>query len=159
MTSGTKRSRKTTVSASVPPPEPIAAAVSLLTGQSLASVENSFEKIAQKETTYRHADERIWAAQFTPLDVHFHHAGKANQTSLPSQVSLGNLPDLKNAGIRGGEQAEVKEQLEAAAEVVGLDEADRERWDENPLSMLETMHDIDWGTLNMLSSSIKDMGE
>ncbi len=143
VTSGNKSSSSATVSASVPPPEPLAAAISLLSGQSLLNLGGEVEKSSETGAGYHHSDERIWAAQFTPLDVQFHPANKADEVRLESRVNLGPLPDLKSAGLRYDKQAEIKgKQQEEIAEVKGLDETDRSRWDEDASSILSRVPGI-----------------
>jgi hypothetical protein len=148
VTSDKQTSSAVGVSASVPPPEPLAAVVSLLGGQSLANFAVERERGSATSASYHHTDERIWAARFAPLNVNFYPAGKVDEAELRSKIVLGPLPDLKLSGLRGDEQGVAEEELEQIADVTGLDETGREQWDEDASSMLDAMHEVDWRSLD-----------
>lgn len=65
------KSRDVGASAEVPLPDPTGIAMSLLTGLSVAGAEASNQHSFETDVAYCHKGERIWAAQFAPLDVKY----------------------------------------------------------------------------------------
>lgn len=143
-----QKSSKFSVSAQVPPPEPVAAAVSLLSGQSIFTMKAESNNSSQAGQSFHHTDERTWAAQFTPLNVKYSPAGEVDEVRLPTRILLRDLPDLKNDGVRNGKRVIGEEHQKEMADITGLDEADSKQWDEDPSSMLKAMKDVDWATIN-----------
>ncbi|KAK4235080.1 hypothetical protein C8A03DRAFT_18122 [Achaetomium macrosporum] len=149
ITCGDRKLRGALASVGIPFPEPVAAAVSILTGQSsLLSAEAGFNRGSRSGTSYRHEDERIWAAQFAPLDVGYYRVGKPDEALQGRRVHLRPSPDLGSAGTRFGKQATAEAQQDAVAVITGLNEGFLQRLAEDPKMMLEAMTGEEWEELD-----------
>ncbi|KAF8860763.1 hypothetical protein BDZ45DRAFT_298246 [Acephala macrosclerotiorum] len=142
-----RQSIEAAVSLSMPPPDPVAAAVSILTGQNGLTLEGEGNMASATNAAYYHKDERVWAAQFTPLDVRFSRAGRGDEAGLLSQIQLRSLPDLGSKGVRGDEAQNARNAIEEVASVIGLDVENMKIWDNDPETLLNDMEDVEWGLL------------
>lgn len=142
------------LSATATAPEPTAAVISLLTGQPTASLGGSIQKGSSSSIAYSHSDERIWAAQFTPLKVDFYPHGVSEDSQGLSRVLLRELPDLGDSAIRGDEQSTPNESNLETAIVHGLEEETVRLYDQDPDSLLPLIGDTDWDLLDRLEEQI-----
>jgi len=110
---------------SVLPPDPVAAAVAILTRTSLASAEVEFNHKFESKALYGHQDARIWAAQFAPLDVKYIPLSMGDETPMLVRILLHPFPDLGDSGARNheGEVDERKKLGNEVTDVVGLGDA------------------------------------
>jgi hypothetical protein len=143
------QSRKMSSAASVPVPEPIAAAAVVLGGQGVVGVAAERSNDSQSTTAYRHDEERVWAAQFTRLSVRF-STKPAPAGELQARVRLHDLDDLKSGGIRNGVQRPVPSLNEELAYVSVANESAEQAHGEDILDM---MQDVDWASLDQLIKS------
>jgi len=94
VTSGDRNPSKFSVSAKIPPPEPVAAAILVLSGPSIFSMKAESNNNFEAGQSFHDKDERIWAAQFMPLNVKYSLAGEDNEARLLTRVLLHDPPDL-----------------------------------------------------------------
>jgi len=145
VTNGWSKSSEVSLGFTVPVPEPVSAAATIATAQGALSAKASLSSSSDASTAYRHHDERVWAAQFTPLKVKFHPQSKeADETAFPTHIKLHNLEDLTTAGVRFGAQSEQPEPVEGFAEISGLEEQSNEQSQEAENELIEATHEIDW---------------
>jgi hypothetical protein len=105
--------------------------VSALIGERVASVEATRRREHTITAGYSHEDERIWAAQFTRLNVRF---CRGEEYAAGGYIPLKDLEDLGQAGVRADK---VTEEVEAFAEVDGLAEEEQE-------AVMYDARKIDW---------------
>lgn len=133
------------VSVKIPVPEPVVAAMTVLSGQEGLSGEFGIEKASKMAMSYHHEDERAWAAQFTQLAVKFSRTPELIN-DLPNRIPLRDLVDLQSKGIRAGAQTTDFTLSGESAEIYGLGE------DDNPQSsgedLVKRMQDVDWSMLS-----------
>jgi hypothetical protein len=153
-----RKSKNVGVSIEAPLPDPTGIAISLLTGLSTAGMEARIQHQSKTDVAYSHEGERIWAAQFAPLDVRYIKKGVEGEKRLPGRILLKALPDLKHFGVRYGspmmeeedkdesdeENVDIKDTV---ANVTGLDWDKVRKMDEDPSLIQNDMLAVDWLTL------------
>jgi len=134
---------------SVPPPEPVAAAVAILTGTSLASAEVESNHKFESKALYGHQDARIWAAQFAPLDVKYIPLSRGDETPKLGRILLHPFPDLGDSGARNheGETDERQKPGDEVADVVGLGDESTQGWDDSPALLIKALQEDSWDAL------------
>jgi len=135
----------------LPLPEPVAATAMVLMpgGPNSLEVTASGQRSDYSQMEYCHADERVWAAQFTALDVKYSRSVETTcNSALPGWISLRDLVDLGPAGVRGDDGSNIQEDIEKFAEVRGLEEEGMSQLGKDGTSVLDSMLDVDWDLLN-----------
>ncbi|KAK6352578.1 hypothetical protein TWF730_009402 [Orbilia blumenaviensis] len=136
-------------SATAPAPDPIIAAVTVLTGQGgMVSVGMTNTISRSTSTMYGHTDSRVWAAQFTELSVKFKPKGSGlcYGDSPGTWIRLHDLPNHKNRGIRaGGRPINISGEI---AEIVASGKTNDDDEQLEGEDLLELMQDVDWEELD-----------
>lgn len=147
--SGDRKSAVKGGGVSVLPPDPVAAAVAILTGTSLASAEVEFSHEFESKALYGHQDARIWAAQFAPLDVKYFPLSRGDETPMLGRILLHPFPDLGDSGARNyeGEADERQKPGDEVADVVGLGDASTQGWDDSPALLMKELQEDSWDAL------------
>jgi hypothetical protein len=145
------QSKKISASANIPIPEPVAAAAMILGGQEGVAVGIENNTTNQTTTSYHHKDERVWAAQFTQLSVKF-SPEPVLAGSLPAQVPLHDLVDLKSGGIRNEDRPDAPSLSKESAEISVLEEGDITQ--PHGEDLIDQMQDVDWTTVNELLGTV-----
>ncbi|PQE08860.1 Metacaspase-1 protein [Rutstroemia sp. NJR-2017a BBW] len=146
------QSKKISASVNIPIPEPIAAVATILGGQEgiAGGIENS--RTNGTTTFYHHADERVWAAQFTQLSVKF-SPGPISADELPTRLPLHDLVDIKSGGIRNEDRPVGPSLSEEFAETSVLDDEGCviQPYGED---LLNLMQDVDWTLVDKFSKAV-----
>lgn len=140
------KSSEASLGFTVPVPEPITAAATVVTGQGALSAKASLSSHADSSVAYHHHDERVWAAQFTPLKVKFHPASQGvDEATFPTHIKLHELEDLVTTGVRAGAQSGHPGPAEGFAEISGLEEQNsNEQPEETESQLINATQGIDW---------------
>jgi hypothetical protein len=138
----------------VPVPEPTTTAVTVLTGQGALKAKASSSEQSGSSTAYHHDDERVWAAQFTPLKVKFYPRSQVGEEeSFPKYIELDNLEDLVVAGLRADSLSQIPGNLEECAEVSLLEGDGCDQPDEAQAELIESLVGVDWDSFEKLLGS------
>jgi len=142
---GWSKSSEASLGFTVPVPEPVTAAATIATAQGALSAKASLSSHSDAIAAYHHHDERVWAAQFTPLKVKFHHRSQgAVEAAFPTHIKLHDLEDLTTAGVRSGAQSGQPGPVEGSAEISGLEDRSNEQSQEAKNELIEATQEIDW---------------
>ncbi|KUJ17459.1 uncharacterized protein LY89DRAFT_53904 [Mollisia scopiformis] len=139
----TNTASKGRVSVQIPPPEPVSGVASILLNNGGVGAKGTISNGATNAVKFSHKEERVWAAQFRRLKLDFVKKA-AIQSSLVKEISLLDLQDLGQAGMKGDAQQE----LDKAAEVVDDDEVDLGDMEAN-------ITQEDWDTFDKLLNASK----
>ncbi|KAK6359277.1 hypothetical protein TWF696_000440 [Orbilia brochopaga] len=145
-----RQDKSLSFSATAPAPDPVVAAVTVLTGDGgIASVGVTNTTTKETATSYGHEDARIWAAQFTQLSVKFtsKSSGLQSQVGPSAWIQLRDLPDHQTGGIRASARPNGVPSLnnEVAEILVGGDDGEEQLEGED---LLDLMQDVDWEELD-----------
>lgn len=138
----------------IPMPDPVAAAVMLPvpTGKDGLDFKIETSNFQGTQSQYQHANERVWAAQFSPLDVKYHKDTDVAEDDivdppLDKWITLREPADLGASGIRQGGVQGKGQSLDKFAEIRGLDDQHVHELEEGD-ALLDAMLDVDWSLLD-----------